>query len=171
MTSPDFESGIARVDPYKDFRFKVKWDGNYVAGFSKAAGLMHSTVTVVHRAGDLGIPGEQSYSPITLERGVTHDVAFEQWANKVWDYRNSTAPSQDESLKDFRKDITIELFNAAGQKALAYNVFRCWVSEFQAMPELDGAGNAVAIETLTLQNEGWERDESAGPGAFANPNS
>ncbi|MGH9937590.1 MAG: phage tail protein, partial [Blastocatellia bacterium] len=45
-----------------------------------------------------------------------------------------------------------------GQKVLAYKVYRCWVSDYQAMPDLDANANAVAIQTIKLENEGWERD-------------
>jgi len=150
-------------DPYKNYRFKVKWDGVYVAGVSKVSMLKRSTEAVKFRAGgDPSVisvsPGQSNFDPITLEQGVTYDVTFEQWANKVWDYHNSIGTDPDVSLKDFRKDITIELYNEAGQKVLGYNVYRCWVSEFQALPELDGSGNAIAIQTLKLENEGWERD-------------
>ena len=87
---------------------------------------------------------------------MTHDKDFEQWANKVWNYGSGLG--SEVSLKDFRKDIIIEVYNEAGQKVLAYNVFRCWVSEFQSLPELDASANAVAIQTIKLENEGWERD-------------
>jgi phage tail-like protein len=154
MPAPQINANATRYDPYKNYRYKVKWDGDYVAGFSKVGVLKRST-EVAHRAGgDPSLarlsPGQSTYDPITLEQGVTHDVTFEQWANKIWDYRN---------LKDFRKDITIELYNESGQKVLGYKVYRCWVSEFQALPEPDGSGNAaIAIQTLKLENEGWERD-------------
>jgi phage tail-like protein len=163
MPAPQLTANTTRDDPYKSFRFKVKWDGNYVAGFSKVSALNRSTEVAKHRAGgdpDLVrlSPGQSTYDPITLERGVTHDVAFQQWANKAWNEHNSIGTDPDASLTDFRKDITIELYNEAGQKVLGYNVYRCWVSELQVLPELDGSGNAVAIETLKLENEGWERD-------------
>ena len=93
-----------------------------------------------------------------MERGVTHDTEFEKWANKVW--LLGAGLGSEVSLKDFRKDIIIELYNEAGQLALAYKVYRCWVSEFQALPELDANGNAVAIQSIKIENEGWERDES-----------
>lgn len=165
MPAPQFKTNTTRWDPYKNFRFKVKWDGQYVAGVSKVSMLKRTTEVVKHRTGgDPSVvrlsPGQSAYDPITLEQGVTHDISFEQWANKVWDYKNSTGTDPDVSLKDFRKDITIELYNESGQKVLAYNVYRCWVSEFQALPELDGNANAVAIQTLKLENEGWERDQS-----------
>lgn len=165
MPAPQFKTNSYRYDPYKNYRFKVKWDNNYIAGVSKVSVLKRSTEVVKHRAGgDPSVirlsPGQTSYEPITLEEGVTHDIAFEQWANKVWDYKNSTGTDPDVSLKDFRKDIVIELYNESGQKVMAYNIYRCWVSEFQAMPELDGSANAVAIRTLKLENEGWERDTS-----------
>jgi phage tail-like protein len=161
MPAPEFTVNTERYDPYKNFKFRVMWDGKYVAGVSKVGGLTRKTEVVTHREGGdpssaRSSPGQTSYEPITLERGVTHDEEFELWANKVWTYGN--APGQEISLKDFRKDIIIELYNEAGQKALAYKVYRCWVSEFTAMPELDASANAVAIQSITLQNEGWERD-------------
>ena len=101
-------------------------------------------------------PGRTKYEPITLERGVTHDTEFEQWANKVWNF--GAGLGAEVSLKDFRKDIIIEVYNEAGQLALAYKVYRCWVSEFQALPDLDANANAVAIQTIKLENEGFEAD-------------
>ena len=157
----EFKANPDRLDPYKNFKFRVKWDGRYVAGVSKVGALKRTTEVVEHRdGGDFSSvrksPGQTKYEPITLERGVTHDIDFEQWANKVWNYGSGLG--SEVSLKDFRKDITLEMYNEAGQLAIAYKIYRCWVSEFQAMPELDASANAVAIQTLTLQNEGWERD-------------
>lgn len=152
-----------RFDPYKNFRFRVKWDGRYVAGVSKVSALRRTTETVSHRdGGDVSrphlSPGETRFEAVTIERGVTHDAAFEQWANKVWDYQGGAG--HDVSLADFRKDVRIELYNEAGQLVLAYDVHRCWPSEYQALPELDAEGDAVAIQLLVLQNEGWQRDHS-----------
>jgi phage tail-like protein len=162
MPAPEFTVNTDRYDPYKNFKFRVKWDGNYVAGVSKVGGLSRKTEVVKHREGgdpssSRSSPGQTSYDPITLERGVTHDEDFEQWANKVWSLAGGSGEQQ-VSLKDFRKDIIIELYNEAGQKVIAYNVYRCWVSEYTAMPELDASANAVAIQSITLENEGWERD-------------
>jgi len=156
-----FSVSAYRFDPYKNFKFRVKWDGRYVAGVSKVGSLKRSTELVEHREGgdpstSRKSPGRTKYEPITMERGVTHDKEFEQWANKVWNFRSAT--DAEVSLADFRKDITIEVYNEAGQLALAYKVFRCWVSEYQALPDLDANANAVAIQTLKLENEGWERD-------------
>ncbi len=150
-----------RFDPYKNFKFRVKWDGKYVAGVSKVSGLKKTTEVVKHREGgdpssSRKSPGRTEYDAITLERGVTHDKEFEQWANKVWNY--GAGLGAEVSLKDFRKDIILELYNEAGQLAIAYNIYRCWVSEFQAMPDLDANANAVAIQHIKLENEGWERD-------------
>ena len=157
----EFTVNTHRYDPYKNYKFRVKWDGRYVAGVSKVGALNRSTEVVEHRdGGDPSTvhksPGQTSYESITLERGLTHDKAFEQWANKVWNFGSSFG--SEVSLKDFRKDIIIDMFNEAGQKVVSYKVYRCWVSEYQALPELDASGNAVAIQTLTLENEGWERD-------------
>lgn len=164
-----FSVNASRFDPYKNFKFRVKWDGTYVAGISKVSALKRTTEVIEHREGGdpstvRKSPGRSKYEPITLERGVTHDPAFQQWANKVWDYANAQAAAdqrtQEMSLKDFRKDIIIDAFNEAGQKVLSYYVYRAWVSEYQALPELDANANAVAIQTIKLENEGWDMDVS-----------
>ena len=162
---PEFTVNATRVDPYKNFKFRVKWDGVYVAGVSKVSPLKRTTEVVKHRdGGDSSTshksPGRTEYEPITLERGVTHDPAFEQWANKVWNYQNAQAQNADQevSLADFRKDLIIDFFNEAGQKVISYHVYRCWVSEYQALPDLDANANAVAIQHIKLENEGWDRD-------------
>jgi phage tail-like protein len=158
-----FSVNTNRYDPYKNFKFRVKWDGQYVAGISKVGGLKRTTEVVKHREGGdpsstRKSPGRTEYEAITLERGVTHDVEFERWANKVWNFQGGSGTEV--SLKDFRKDLIIEVYNEADQKVLAYNVYRCWVSEFQALPDLDANANAVAIQHIKLENEGWERDYS-----------
>jgi phage tail-like protein len=156
-----FSVNPQRFDPYKNFKFRVKWDGRYVAGASKVGALKRTTELVEHREGGdpsttRKSPGRTKFEAITLERGVTHDPEFERWANKVWNF--GAGLGAESSLKDFRKDIIVELYNEAGQLAKAWKVFRCWVSEFQALPELDANANAVAIESIKLENEGWERD-------------
>jgi phage tail-like protein len=150
-----------RFDPYKNFKFRVKRDGRYVAGVSKVGSLRRTTEVVRHREGgdpssSRKSPGRTEYEPITLERGVTHDPEFEKWANKVWNF--GAQLGSEVSLKDFRKEITLELYNEAGQLAIAYKIYRCWVSEFQSLPDLDANANAVAIQHIRLENEGWERD-------------
>jgi phage tail-like protein len=154
-----------RFDPYKQFKFRVKWDGRVVAGVSKVSALKRTTEVIRHReGGDPSSPrlspGATSFEPVTLERGVTHDAEFEAWANQVW--TRGAGLGDEVSLKTFRKDIVLELLNEAGQVVLAYLLYRCWPSEFAALPDLDSNGNAVAIQTLVLQNEGWERDDSVG---------
>jgi phage tail-like protein len=156
-----FSVNTHRFDPYRNFKFKIKWDGRYVAGLNKCSALKKTTEAVDwFEAGDSStprkLPGKTTYEPITLEAGVTHDTSFEEWANKVNNFQGDAAMS----LKSFRKDITIDVFNLSGQKVFAYNVYRCWVSEYQALPELDAGGNAIMITTIQLQNEGWERDMS-----------
>jgi phage tail-like protein len=159
----EFTVNTTRFDPYKNFKFRVKWDNQYVAGISKVGGLKRTTEVVKHREGgdpssSRKSPGRTEYDAITLERGVTHDPAFEAWAGKVWQLGASLGAEV--SLKDFRKDITIEVYNEAGQKAIAYNIYRCWVSEFLALPDFDANANAVAIQHIKLENEGWSRDLS-----------
>ena len=156
-----FSVNPQRFDPYKNFKFRVKWDGRYVAGISKVGALKRTTEPVKHREGgdpstSRKSPGRTKYEAITIDRGVTHDTEFEKWANKVWNFGGG--PGAETSLADFRKDITIDLFNEAGQKVISYRVFRCWVSEYQALPDLDANANGVAIQHIKLENEGWERD-------------
>lgn len=160
-----FTVNAQRFDPYKNFKFRVKWDGRYVAGISKVSSLKRTTEVVEHREGgdpstSRKSPGRSKFEAITLERGVTHDTNFEQWANKIWNLGSGLG--SEVSLKDFRKDLIIEVYNEAGQLALAYKVFRCWVSEYQALPDLDANANAVAIQHIKLENEGWERDYEVG---------
>jgi len=156
-----FSVNSTRFDPYKNFKFRVKWEGKYVAGVSKCGALRRTTEVVKHREGgdpstSRKSPGRTEYEAITLERGVTHDKEFEQWANKVWNY--GSALGGEVALKDFRKDIIIDVYNEAGQLALSYKVYRCWVSEFQAQADLDANANAVLVQHIKLENEGWERD-------------
>lgn len=156
-----FSVNAQRRDPYKNFKFRIKCDNRYVAGVSKVSALKRTTEVIEHRDGGdpstvMRAPGQTKFEAITLERGITHDPDFERWANKVWN--QGAGLGKQVSLEDFRKDITLELYNEAGQLVLAYNIYRCWVSEYQALPELDASANAVAIQTMKLENEGWERD-------------
>lgn len=150
-----------RFDPYKQYKLRVMWDGEYVAGISSVSALRRTTEVVTHReGGDPSIvrrsPGLTTYEPIVLERGRTHGEAFEKWANKVWNF--GAGMGSEVSLADFRKDIIIHLSNEARQLVMAYKVYRCWPSEYVALSELDANGGSVAFESLVLQHEGWERD-------------
>ena len=156
-----FSVNAQRFDPYKNFKFRVRWDGKYVAGISKVGALKRTTEVVEHREGgdpstSRKSPGRTKYEGIMLERGVSHDTEFVKWANKVWNFGSGLGAEV--SLKDFRKDIILEVYNESGQLALAYKIYRCWVSEFQALPDLDANANAVAIQSIKLENEGWEQD-------------
>lgn len=156
-----FTVNATRIDPYANFRFRVLFGGIAVAGVSKVSGLKRSIETVTHRdGGDLSTkrisPGLASFEPITIERGITFDDGFERWALSVYDPQSVGAVS----LAGFRRDITIELYNLQGVKVRAWNAFRCWVSEFTAVPELDANANGIAFETIVLQNEGFIRDDA-----------
>jgi phage tail-like protein len=156
-----FPVNTHRFDPYKNFKFCIKWDGRCVAGVSKVSALKRSTEVIEHREGgdpstSRKSPGRTKYEAITLERGVTHDAEFEKWANKVWN--TGAGLGVEVSLKDFRKNVLLEVYNEAGQVVLAYKIYRCWVSEFQAQADLDANANVILIQTLKLENEGWERD-------------
>jgi phage tail-like protein len=159
----EFTVNTHRFDPYKNFKFRIKWDGRYVAGISKVSALKRTTEVVKHREGgdpstSRKSPGRTEFEALTLERGVTHDLEFEAWAAKVWQV--TAGLGAEVSLADFRKDIIIDFYNEAGQLAISYKVYRAWVSEYQALPDLDANANAVAIQHLKLENEGWERDTS-----------
>ncbi|MBI2868729.1 MAG: phage tail protein [Chloroflexi bacterium] len=150
-------SNTHRQDPYKNFKFRVQWDGKYIPGIIRVSCLKRSTQPVISREGgdpssSRLSPSTWRFEPVVLERGITHDEEFETWANLS--YRVSGPMS----LRDFRKDITVELLNEQGTVVKAFKVYRCWVSEYQVLPTLDASANSVAIETLTLENEGWERD-------------
>jgi phage tail-like protein len=161
---PEFSVNSKRFDPYKNFKFRVKWDGKYVAGVTKISALKRTTEAIKNRTGgDPNVqrvsPGKTEYEAITLERGVTHDVEFEDWANKVWNL--NSGPGIEVGLNSFRKDIIIEVYNEAGQIVLAYKVYRCWVSEYTALPAFDAnAEGAIAIQSIKIEHEGWERDRS-----------
>ncbi|MER6068413.1 phage tail protein [Streptomyces sp. NPDC001393] len=159
----EFTVNPQRFDPYKNFKFLVVWDGRVVAGISKISPLKRTTEVVKHRNGGdpsspRKSPGRTEFEAITLERGVTHDPEFDRWANKVWQV--GAGPGAEVSLADFRKDLVIQVLNEAGQVAVAHKVFRAWPSEYQVLGEMDANANAVAIQSLKLECEGWDRDWS-----------
>lgn len=159
----EFSVNTHRFDPYKNFKFRIKWDGRYVAGVSKISPLRRSTDVIEYRDGGSSnsprrMPGQTHYDPITLERGVTHDAEFENWANLV--FNKSGGLGSEMSLKNFRKDVMLEMYNEAGRLVITYKIYRCWISEYQALPDLNANSCEVAIQKITLENEGWERDLS-----------
>jgi phage tail-like protein len=161
VDSAPFSVNPERFDPYNQCKFRVKWDGRYIAGISSVSGLVRRTEIVIHREGsdpsiDRRSPGLTNYDPIILKRGRTHDTAFEEWANKVWNFGSGLG--SEVSLADFRKDIIIELYNEAGQLVMAWRVYRCWPSKYEAVSSLNADFCTTAMETITLQHEGWERD-------------
>jgi phage tail-like protein len=159
---PPFPVNTDRVDPYNNSRFRIKWDGKYVFGCTKMTGLKRSTDVIEHRDGGdpspRKSPGHIKYEAITLERGLTQDMAFHDWAGLVWNFGAQLGSQV--SLANFRKNLYLEFYNEAGQLVIAYKIYRCWVSEYQAMPDLDSSANAIAIEHIKIENEGWERDTS-----------
>lgn len=158
-----FVVNASRFDPYKNFKFRIKWDGKYVAGISRVSQLRRVTEVIEHREGGdpstaRKSPGRTQYEAVTLERGVTHDAAFEEWANRVW--KVGQGPGAESALAAFRKDIELEIFNEAGQLVLRYILHRAWVTEYIAIPNLDADSSAIMLESITLAHEGWERDVS-----------
>jgi phage tail-like protein len=148
-----------RVDPYREYNFRVKWDGRIVAGITKVSALKRTTDVVEYRDGNSGatlkLPGVIGFDPITLERGITRDTAFEAWARLVAGVTGAPLA--------FRKEVRLEVYNAHGRLALAYDVHRCWPSEYVALGPLEAGSESGLIQSLTLQNEGWERDPSIKP--------
>ncbi len=162
---PQFKTNADRFDPYKTYKFRLKYaEGTYIAGLSKCSALKRTTEVVKHREGgdpstSRKSPGQTEFDGITLERGVTHDMQFQQWVNKVWNF--GAGLGAEVSLKDFRKDLILEVYNESGQTALVYKLYRCWPSEFTAMPDLDASASAIAIQSLKLELEGWELDQAS----------
>lgn len=159
----EFVVNPSRFDPYKNFKFRVKWDGKYVGGVSRVSALRKAIEVIEHREGgdpstSRKSPGRTHYDAITLERGVTQDAAFEDWANLVSKFGASAG--SEFALGNFRKDIVLELLNEAGQLVLAYKIYRAWVSEYVALPELDADQAGSAFQSITLTHEGFERDAS-----------
>ena len=156
-----FTKNPHRFDPYKNFKFRVSWDGKTVLGVSKVSALKRTTEVVKHREGgenstDHKSPGRTTYDSVTMERGITHDPEFEKWANLVHPYAGDAAMD----LVNYKKELTLEMMNEKGHVVYRYFLHRCWVSEFTALPELNANANAVAIESLKIELEGWERDVS-----------
>ena len=149
-----YGANAPRIDPYQNFKFRVKWDGRYVAGVSHVSALRRTTDIVEYREGGgdtlpRRIPGATRYDPITLHRGVTYDREFETWANG----------SAGGGARVPLKEVVIELFDEGGQMFSSYKAWGCWVSQYQALPDLDITGSAVLIEALRLECEGWQRVE------------
>jgi phage tail-like protein len=158
-----FTVNPTRLDPFKNFKFRLKWDGHYIAGFSKVSALKRTTEVVEHREGgdpstSHKSPGRNKFEAITLERGLTMDLSLHDFAGLVWNF--GSALGSEVSLANFRKEVYLEFYNEAGQLVIAYKIHRAWVSEYQALPDLDANANAVALEHVKLENEGWERDTS-----------
>ncbi len=154
-----FVKNVHRYDPYKNFKFRIIMDGRTVLGISKVGALKRTTEVVKYREGgensvDHKSPGRTTYDGITLERGITHDTEFEKWANQIHPYSGDAGMD----LVNYKKKLILEVMNEKGHTALRYFLYDCWVSEFTAMPDLDANANAVAIENIKLEMEGWERD-------------
>lgn len=155
-----FVKNAKRLDPYKNFKFRVLWDNKPVLGISKVSALKRTTEVVKHRDGadpstDHKSPGRTSYDAITVERGLTHDPEFEAWANKVHPYSGDTAMD----LAAYKKELTLEMMNEKGHVVYRYFLHDCWVSEYTAIPELNANANAVSIESMKIELEGWDRDK------------
>jgi phage tail-like protein len=162
---PDFSVNSLRIDPYKNFKFNVLFDGKVVAAVAKCGGLKKTTeVEEWREAGNSftvkKLPKRTSFQPIVLEAGVTHDTAFEDWASLVNAYTGGTDDTAKSALSKFRRNIRIELLNEQGTTVLAYDIARAWVSEYQALPDLDAGAHAVAITSIKIEHEGFTRDLS-----------
>lgn len=157
-SAADFTVNSTRFDPYKNFKFRLKWDGKYVSGVAKVNGLHRDTTVTTIREGATGritkTPGTTTYQPIVIERGRTHDTAFEEWANKIYNLSSSGGSP----AANFRKDMMVELYNEAGQMVMAWRVKNCWPSKYSPLKEFNANRTEVAVESMTLEHDGWERD-------------
>lgn len=154
-----FTKNAHRIDPYKTYKFRILWDNKTVLGVNKVGPLKRTTNVVPYRSGgensvEHKSPGRTTYDGLTLERGITHDTEFEAWANKVHPYAGDVAMD----LADYKKELTLEVLNEKGHVALRYHLHDCWVSDYTAVPALDASANAVAIESMKIELNGWERD-------------
>ena len=154
---PQFSVNTHRLDPYKNFKFRVLWETTPVAGLSKMSAIKRSTEVIEWReAGGPSIvrklPGRTKFEPVTLESGLSHDTKLIAWADQV----NNPLGDAAMSLKNYRKDVTVEVHNMQGTPVMAFTLLRAWVAEFQALPEMDANANAVAIQTLKFEYEGFK---------------
>lgn len=157
-----FTVNAHRFDPYKNFRFRVIWEGRPVMGVSKVGALKRTTEVVSYRSGggntfDFKSPGRTKFEAVTLERGITHDHEFERWASLVHGLEGVSVTD----LRNYKRDMSIELMNLQEQVAIRYFLYKCWPSSYTALPDLDAGANAVAVESLTLEVEQWARDQDA----------
>jgi phage tail-like protein len=161
MTGTLFPANLSRYNPYATYRFLVYFGPSPepVAAVSKVSAIKRMADVIEYKEGGNAIIlkglGRMKYDPITLERGVSQNKDFITWANyaQVLDHGHPTT-----SLANLRQELSIVLLNEEAQPVLRYLVHRCWVSEYQALPDLDAGANAVAIEHIKLENEGWEQD-------------
>ena len=156
---PQFPVNTHRLDPYKNFKFRVKWENQYVAGLSKMSAIKRSTEVIEWREAQeksvvRKLPGRTKFEPVTFEAGLTHDQQFIIWADLV----NSPQGDAAMSLKNYRKEVTVEVLNLQATPVMAFLLHRAWVAEFQALPEMDANANAVAIQTLKIEYEGFSVD-------------
>ena len=151
------------MNPYLTYNFLVKWNNAYVAAVTNVSGLTRKTEVVSFHAGGqpqsaFKIPGQTDYEPVRLSRGITTDTAFETWANMMWFYPNTQKLGNEVDLDHFRQPMQIELYDQAGRLLLRYNLYNCWPSEYTALPDLDSEANTVALASMTIEHEGWDRD-------------
>jgi phage tail-like protein len=149
------------VNPFLTYNFRVKWDGRYVAAVTSVSGLTRRTAA----------PGQTDYEPVRLQRGITTDTAFQNWANLVWYEPNTPQPGGEIWWANVRKPMQIELCDQAGIVAVRYNLYQCWPSEYTALPNLNSEENVVTLASMTIQHEGWDRDMSVNypPGSTTQP--
>lgn len=149
--------------PYRNFKFRVYFEGKSepVALVSKMTALKRTTEVVEWRQGGESntirkLAGKSKYEPITLEQGLSLDTDFEDWADRVNKWGNTDLAQKD---NEFRKELRVEILDLDGEVVLKYKMHKCWVSEYTAIPDFDANANAVAIKTLKIENEGWEKDK------------
>jgi phage tail-like protein len=136
-----------RVDPYRNYNFKLEIDGISRAGFRECSGLDATSDPIEYREGNEKVftprklPGQTKYSNISLKYGITDD-------HSLWDWRKKTIDGKTE-----RKNGSIVLMNEDGEEKIRWNFVNGWASKWTGI-SFNATANEVGIETLEIAHEG-----------------
>jgi len=148
-------------DPGRNFRFRVKWNDRYAAGFADASPLPVDLKSPRRRESGgpppaIGPEGQGTPFFINLDRGLAFDLSFEQWISMVRCYGPATGKGS--LLVEYKRPLTIEMSDEDGKVVRTYHLSRCWVTEYTAFPKPDALSTEIAIEHLRLGFDAWKQD-------------
>jgi phage tail-like protein len=154
-------------DPYRKFKFLVKWNNAVVMAVHKVSSITKSIDPIDWRTGgdsnfSAKVPGLTKWEPITLERGLSADTAFQEWMVLVNKYTKAGLGA-DEAVHAFRKNLNIEMYSLQNELVMTINVYNAWPSKL-TIADFDAKANELAIEHMELQNEGWDLTPGGKPG-------